>query len=181
MFSLASAAYAQSTMLRGKVTDASTGEPLIGVNIIVKGTVNGTITDMDGDYSINLQDEGATLVFSSVGYESMEVVSTGAVLDVQLIVKSEGLDEVVVVGYGTSKARDLTGSVSSVRADDLEDNPTVNGITIKEVAKISPVCGMVTITNPPAAFQFPTPFWSSFSVIAKCVPSAGKISVNLFL
>ncbi len=142
MFSLASAAYAQSTMLRGKVTDASTGEPLIGVNIIVKGTVNGTITDMDGDYSINLQNEGATLVFSSVGYESMEVVSTGAVLDVQLIVKSEGLDEVVVVGYGTSKARDLTGSVSSVRADDLEDQPfssidqalqgKVSGVTISQ-------------------------------------------------
>lgn len=135
-------AFAQENKLSGQVTDADSGEPLVGVNIILKGTTNGAISDMNGKYSLTVPGNGATIVFSSIGYESKEVVASGSTLDVQLTVKSEGIDEVVVVGYGTSKARDLTGSVSSVKADELEDQPfssidqalqgKVSGVTISQ-------------------------------------------------
>ena len=109
--------YAQRTV-SGKVTDGKTGDPLIGANILVKGTSTGTITDLDGMYSISAA-EGSTLVFSYTGYANQEaVVGSSSTIDIAL---QEGsvLDEVVIVGYGSQKKRDVTGSVASLKEKDF--------------------------------------------------------------
>lgn len=95
------------------------GEPVIGANVIVKGTTSGTVTDMDGRYSLEVP-EGGQLLVSYIGYNTQEVrVGNGSVLDVSLREDSETLDEVVVIGYGTVKKSDLTGAVGSVQMKDV--------------------------------------------------------------
>ena len=96
-----------------------TGEPMIGVNVLVKGTTNGTITDFDGKFILNDVSSGATLVVSYIGYLTQEV-KAGQNLIIVLEEDTKTLDEVVVIGYGVMKKRDLTGSVSSVKAGDIE-------------------------------------------------------------
>lgn len=109
--------------LTGKVTDAETGEPLIGVNILVKGSNSGGITDFDGNYSITVE-EGDVLIFSYLSYETIEYrVNNQAVLNVQMEADAKQLDEVVVVGYGTTKRSDVTGSLSSISSEDLREVP----------------------------------------------------------
>ncbi len=106
-------ALAQSAV-SGKVTDEA-GEPLVGVNVLVKGTTTGTMTDLDGNYSLPNVKQGVILVFSSIGYTSQEVtVGTRTTINVVLEDDSNYLDEVVVVGYGTARRRDLSGSIASV-------------------------------------------------------------------
>lgn len=107
-------------VIRGTVSDES-GNPLIGVNIQVKGTTRGTTTDFDGGYNIDadLQD---TLVFTYIGYKSVEVPVRGRTeINITLLEDVAELEELVVVGYGTMKKSDLTGSVTSVQAGDIED------------------------------------------------------------
>lgn len=107
----------------GSVTDAESGTPLPGVNVIEKGTTNGTTTDFDGNFSITVGDN-ATLQFSYVGFQAQEIaVNNQTTLAVVLATDSETLDEVVVIGYGVQRKRDLTGSVSKVGGDDLENIP----------------------------------------------------------
>ncbi len=107
--------------VRGTITDQSDGSPLIGVNILEKGTINGTVTDLDGRYSLVVAAEDAVLVLSYTGYAPLEVGIAGqAVLDIRLGEESRLLQEVVVVGYGTQKKSDLTGAVSSVKQEDIE-------------------------------------------------------------
>lgn len=104
--------------MSGMVTDPD-GLPVIGANILVKGTSAGTISDLDGQYSLEVTDENATLVFSYTGYQPLEIEIAGReVIDVQM---EEGavLDEVVVIGYGSVKKSDLTGSVSSISGKEL--------------------------------------------------------------
>lgn len=101
----------------GTVVDTE-GEPLAGATVLEKGTSNGTSTDIDGNYVITVN-EGKTLVFSYVGYNSQEVKVTGPKHDVTLSDNAELLDEVVVVGYGTMRRKDVTGSISTVNAKDL--------------------------------------------------------------
>lgn len=97
----------------GTVTDAENGEPLIGANVLIKGTSSGTITDIDGNFTVEVAEDDV-LVFSYTGYAAQEVdVGTKTSIDVQLKL-GELLEEVVVVGYGTVKARDVTGSVASL-------------------------------------------------------------------
>ncbi|WP_162417497.1 SusC/RagA family TonB-linked outer membrane protein [Cyclobacterium roseum] len=104
--------------ISGTVTDES-GAPLPGASITVLGTSSGTVTDIDGNYSITVPDE-ASLVFSYIGYESKTVaVGTQTTLNITLLQDASSLEEVVVVGYGTVKKSDLTGSVSSIQADKL--------------------------------------------------------------
>lgn len=108
----------QSVQFKGRVLDTS-GSPLIGVNVSIKGSAHGTITDFDGKFILNVK-KGDVIVFSYVGFLSKEV-KIGNERDIKVILKedTEALEEVVVVGYGTSRKKDLTGSVASVKADDL--------------------------------------------------------------
>lgn len=107
---------AQSVAVRGTVSDAS-GEPLIGVSVVEKGTTNGTVTDIDGKYTINVPSK-ATLNFSYMGYTEQAVIVQGKTLiNVTLEEDTQLLDEVVVVGYGHMKRSDLTGSLASVSSE----------------------------------------------------------------
>ena len=110
---------AQHTV-KGQVTDARTGDPLVGVNVILRdASGSGTITDASGNYSLSVP-ASSTLVFSYIGYVSQEVeVNSQTVINVTLVEDMEALDEVVVIGYGTMRKSDLTGSLSSVDSEDL--------------------------------------------------------------
>lgn len=109
--------------LKGKITDKETGDGLPGVNVVVKGTSSGTTTDGEGNYTLSVPDN-ATLVFSFVGYISQEVaVGNRTSLDISLAPDSKALSEVVVIGYGTAKKSDLTGSVGSVKEEQLRERP----------------------------------------------------------
>ncbi|MGM9754826.1 MAG: SusC/RagA family TonB-linked outer membrane protein [Parabacteroides sp.] len=111
--------------ITGTVVDKN-GDPIIGANVVVKGTTQGTITDMDGHYSIAIPD-GAILKISYIGYHVQEItVGAQRKIDVQLIEDSQNLDEVVVVGYGTQKKVNMTGAVASVKVDALGDRPITN-------------------------------------------------------
>ncbi|WP_400076426.1 SusC/RagA family TonB-linked outer membrane protein [Winogradskyella sp. R77965] len=109
---------AQST-INGTVTDKADAMPLPGVNVLIKGTARGTATDFDGKYSLEVN-EGETIVISYVGYTTQEIVFTGqSTIDVQLAEDSAQLDEVVLIGYGTTTKKDATGSIESVTAKDF--------------------------------------------------------------
>ena len=108
--------YAQNRTINGVVTDTNS-EALIGVNIMEKGTANGTITDIDGQYSISVP-QGAIIVFSYIGYNSKEIVWDGSTtLNVEMDEDGKLLEEIVVVGYGAQRRRDLTGATSSLTSD----------------------------------------------------------------
>ena len=109
----------------GKVTDQS-GEPLIGATVLVTGTTNGASTNATGDYSIQVP-EGASLTFQYIGYEpKTEKVGARTKVDVKLDQSKQTIDEVVVIGYGTVKKSDLTGSVANVKMSDIKDIPVVS-------------------------------------------------------
>ncbi|MDF0708291.1 SusC/RagA family TonB-linked outer membrane protein [Flagellimonas okinawensis] len=113
------------SQITGTVTDQN-GEPLIGANVLVKGTTNGTQTDFDGNYTISA-DSNATLIFSYVGFSTQEVAISGrSVVDVTLSEDASQLDEVVVLGYSTQTRGDLTGSVASVDLSEATKAPIVN-------------------------------------------------------
>ncbi|WP_150451271.1 SusC/RagA family TonB-linked outer membrane protein [Arenibacter lacus] len=138
---LTSFARAQSIKVTGKVTDESS-TPVFGVNIVEKNSANGVVSDFDGNYLINVADPNATLVFSFLGLKSVEVKLEGRTqLDVVMQEDASALDEVVVIGYGTSTRRDLTGSVSSIR---IEDSPIAN---IANVNALEAMKGKVTGLN----------------------------------
>ena len=107
----------QAKKVTGTVTDAK-GEPLLGVNVVVKGTTNGTITDLDGKYSLEVE-PNSILVVSYIGYVSQQIPASGEVVNVTLKEDTQNLDEVVVVGYGTQQKKDITGSVAVVDTKDL--------------------------------------------------------------
>lgn len=112
----------QSKKITGTVVDA-TGMPVIGANVMVKGTTNGTITDMDGKFSLEVED-GAVLQVSYIGFANQEIkVGNQSKLSIALKEDAEALDELVVVGYGTQKKVNLTGSVAAVNTDDIQDTP----------------------------------------------------------
>ena len=117
--------FAQQITVQGVVKD-QTGETVIGASVMEKGTTNGTITGIDGDFSLNMSPDG-TLVVSFVGYKTQEVQVKGQKqLQVVLSEDAEMLDEVVVIGYGTMKKSDLTGAVSSIGNKDIKDSPVSN-------------------------------------------------------
>jgi TonB-dependent starch-binding outer membrane protein SusC len=138
--------------VRGKVTDEN-GAPLVGVNILEKGTLNGTITDVDGRYRLNVKGETSVLVFSFVGYLSQEVVvGNQTTVDVQLLPDTKALQEVVVVGYGTQVKAEVTGAVASVKAADLQGlaTTTVDGLLQGKAAGVQ----VVQNTGQPGAEVF---------------------------
>lgn len=128
-FLFITSAFAQSVTVKGKVTDAADNSALIGVTVSVKGTTNGTQTDVNGNYSISTPST-ATLVFSYIGYTTQEVAVNGqTVLDVKLATSANQLQQVVVVGYGTQKKVDVTGSVATVKGSDLASQPDPNPVS----------------------------------------------------
>ena len=120
---LAAIGLAQDITVSGVVTDATTNTPVPGVNVVQKNTTNGVASDFDGNFSINVPSD-AILVFSSLGYSSQEVAVNGQT-DLNVVLEEDAalLDEVVVIGYGEVRKRDLTGSVSKVGGDDLANLP----------------------------------------------------------
>lgn len=134
--------------INGTVTDAS-GEPLIGVSVLVKETSNGTITDINGKFNVNAA-IGATLQVSYVGYTTQDVkIASASPLHIVLKEDTKHLEEVVVVGYGTQKKVNLTGSVSSITADELANKPVMS--TAQALAGLAPGLSVLTNSGNPGA------------------------------
>ena len=121
IFSLFSVlSFAQSRTVSGVVTEASTGEAIPGVSVVIKNTARGTETDFDGKYSLTNVNNGTTLVFSSIGYKTKEVSVNDSSINVSLSEDSEQLDEVVVIGYGTQRKKEVTGAVAIISNESIE-------------------------------------------------------------
>ncbi|MCS7004136.1 MAG: TonB-dependent receptor [Cytophagales bacterium] len=122
--------YAQDRMIRGKVTSKDSPQGLPGVNVLVKGTTNGTITDMDGVFNLSVP-ENAVLVFSFVGYQTKEIALSDNQTEVNVVMEEDIklMEEVIVVGYGASSKQLITGSVSSVKSEVLVQTvtPSIDG------------------------------------------------------
>lgn len=130
--------FAQQT-INGKVTEA-TGEALPGVGIIIKGSTVGTSTDFDGNYSLENVKTGEVLVFSYVGFKTLEIVVTdNTTINVVLIEDAQALDEVVIIGYGSTTVKDATGSVAAVTQKDFNQGNIVNpqGLITGRVAGVN--------------------------------------------
>lgn len=112
--------------ITGTVSD-SNGTPLPGANILEKGTTNGVVTDFDGNFSITIADANTTLVVSYLGFSTKEIATNGQTsLTISLKEDAAGLDEVIVVGYGSQREKDLTGSVSSIKSDNFNKGPQLS-------------------------------------------------------
>ena len=135
----------QTKKVSGVVTD-NTGEPILGANVVVKGTTEGTVTDMDGKYTLDVPNN-ATLSISFIGYTTKEVkVGNLSVINVVLEEEAIGLNEVVAIGYGYVKKKDLTGAVSTVSADDMVMGGTVMQHRLCKVRQ--PVCKYHKVQKP---------------------------------
>ena len=139
-------AFKQGITITGKVTDAD-NNPLPGVNIVVEGTTTGAVTDLDGNYTISVPGEDATLVFSFVGYLTEQIAVNGQTeINVSLAEDIQSLDEVIVIGYGTQKKSDLTAAIASIDAEDLPRSASmsINNMIQGRVpgVEIVPVNGM---------------------------------------
>lgn len=138
----------QARVITGVVKD-QTGETVIQASVVVKGTTIGTVTDFDGQYSIDVPDDAKVLVFSYVGQKTKEVQITGNVINVVLEEDKQVLEEVVVTGYGTTKKRDVVTSVASVGADQLKDVPVTSAAEALQ-GKLSGVTVTTTEGSPDA-------------------------------
>ena len=124
---LSASAYSQSKVVKGTIKDAM-GIPVPGVNVFIKGTQKGTSSDIDGSYTINVSG-GTTLVFSFIGFKTEEkTIGESGTYNIVLKEADNSLEEVVVVGYGVRKKKDLTGSVVSVGAEEIASRPVVNAV-----------------------------------------------------
>ena len=139
---------AEARVISGTVKDP-TGETIISASVVVKGTTIGTVTDFDGNYTIDVPDDAKVLVFSYIGMKTQELNITGDVMNVVLSENSEVLDEVVVTGYGTTKKRDLVTSVASVSADQIKDVPVSSAAEALQ-GKLSGVSVVTTEGSPDA-------------------------------
>ena len=141
-FASASVGYAQEVALTGVVTDASDGSTIPGVTVVIKGTTTGTVTDIDGKYSLKVK-SGDAIVFSYVGYTSQEVAYAGQkTLDISLATGVKSLNELVVIGYGSVKKQDATGSVSTLGEKDFNQGR----ITSPQQAIIGKIPGVQVTT-----------------------------------
>ncbi|WP_215224588.1 SusC/RagA family TonB-linked outer membrane protein [Echinicola shivajiensis] len=126
MMSISFVSFAQRQMT-GTITDASSGSTLPGVSVLVKNSQTGTVTDLDGNYSITVPSETAVLVFSFIGYKSVEIPVRGkTIIDISLEEEETLLEQVVVVGYGTQKKINVTGAVDQISGKDIVDRPIAN-------------------------------------------------------
>ncbi|MGE5383945.1 MAG: SusC/RagA family TonB-linked outer membrane protein, partial [Omnitrophica WOR_2 bacterium] len=117
--------YAQDRNITGIITDQSTNETLPGASVVVKGTTKGATTDLDGKFNLTVSPGENTLVISYIGYEKIEVeIGNLRTVNVQLVPSAASLEEVVVVGYGSTKVKDLTSSITTLKAEDLVKTPS---------------------------------------------------------
>ncbi len=129
----------QEQIIKGKVTDAEKNEGLPGVSILLKGTQKGTSTNVNGEFSLAVPDNNAVLVFSFVGYEPQEmVVGSRTQINISLKTDTKALGEVVVVGYGTQRAKDVTGSVATINQTTIKDLP-VSSVDQKMIGQVAGV------------------------------------------
>lgn len=133
----------QASKCTGIVKDAM-GEPVIGASVVVKGTTNGVVTDLDGNFEIPNVKKGSTITISYIGYTTQNIVWNGATINVTLKEDNALLEEVVVVGYGTQKKVNLTGSVASVSADEIKDRVQTNVLSAVQ----GTVPGVTVISRP---------------------------------
>ena len=139
-----SASELQQNQVTGTITDSQTAEAMPGVNILVKGTTVGAMSDINGKYSITVPDQKAVIVFSFIGYINQEMPVAGkSVIDVKLVSDVLSLEEVVVIGYGTQRKVTLTGSVTSVKPAEVQSNPTTS--VTNSLAGLLP--GLVAMTR----------------------------------
>lgn len=118
--------YAQEKTITGSVTSLEDGMPLLGVNVIVKGTSNGTSTDFDGNYSIKA-DKGQVLEFTYVGFKPISLtVADQTILNISMETDAQSLSEIVVIGYGTQKRSEVTGAITSIKSEELLKQPFIN-------------------------------------------------------
>ncbi|HOY52223.1 MAG TPA: carboxypeptidase-like regulatory domain-containing protein, partial [Prolixibacteraceae bacterium] len=118
---------AQQVTVRGKVTDASSGEGIPGANVVVKGTTTGTITNVDGDFTLSVPTSNATLVVTFIGYASQEVPLAGrTTVSVNLEPETTQLDEIIAVGYGQARRADFTGSIATISGNELQKIPVAS-------------------------------------------------------
>jgi len=128
-FLLMSVSYAQVRTITGTVSASDTKETLPGTSVLIKGTTTGTVSDINGRYAIKVSQSPAALLFSYVGYQSQEVpVGDKLEIDIELQVQKTSLDEVVVIGYGTVRKSDLSGSVGSVKSEDITKITALNPV-----------------------------------------------------
>lgn len=121
--------YKQTQKVSGTVRDGSTGEPLVGVNVIVEGTTIGVVTDTEGNFSIDVPKQDATLSFSFVGYVTQRVQVSGAGrIEINLVQDVKSLEEVVVVGYGVQRKSDIAGSITVATSEDVLKNSSFNAL-----------------------------------------------------
>ncbi len=139
---------AEAKVIHGTVHDA-TGETIISASVVVKGTTIGTVTDFDGNYSLDVPDDAQTLVFSYIGLVTQEIPITSDNINVVLKENAELLEEVVVTGYGTTKKRDVVTAVSSVSAEQLKDIPVTSAAEALQ-GKLSGVSVTTTEGSPDA-------------------------------
>lgn len=122
-----SESWAQTRTVTGKVTSLEDGTTLPGVNVVLKGTTTGTVTDVDGNYSIPLPPAGGALVFTFIGLISQEIeVGDRTSIDVQMAQDAKQLSEVVVIGYGTQERADVTGSISKIKGSEIQNLPVTS-------------------------------------------------------
>ncbi len=173
-------ASAQNIAVKGVVKDTS-GEPIIGASVLEKGTTNGIITDLDGNFSLQAK-KGSVLVVSFIGYKTQEVtVNSVQFLKITLLEDSKTLDEVVVIGYGTQRKEAVTGSVASMRGDDLRQIPTGN-VTAALQNRVAGVEMTQTSSKPGAGMQIRIRGVRSLSasndplIVLDGIPFAGSIN-----
>ena len=153
LYAPAARAQTKPLTVSGKVTTADTKETLPGVTVLVKGTTVGTGTGPDGTYSLEVPAAGGTLVFSYVGYATQEVAINGQTsINLALATDNKGLDEVVVVGYGTQKAANVTGAITGITAKEIEERP-VNRIENALVGQMPGVYVQTPSGEPGAELQ----------------------------
>lgn len=126
LFFITQQAFSQERVVTGKVTDSKDGSPMVGVSVSVKGTSVSTQTGADGSYRLTVPRDATTLVFTSVGFGSQEASINSTSVDVSLSVSAGSLGEVVVIGYGTARKKDLTGSVSQITSKDFNKGPSAS-------------------------------------------------------
>ena len=146
LFAFAAQSMGQGKTITGQVVDAL-NESMPGVNVQVKGTTNGTITNIDGKFSISVPNSKSVLIFTFIGYSKQEiVVGNQAKINVQLKEDAQNLDEVVVVGYGTAKKSDLTGATASLRPDanDASKAVSIDGLLQGKIAGLNVTASMST-------------------------------------